>query len=125
MGKDRIIHEPSSAKEREALDAERRREDKVEQLGEGFHLVPRGRDGVVYYREGMRVLELPYEMDGRQPGILLYVDGLDRWVLPARTATSAADRQRLRAALEQWTQQHRGKVTLVSRADLVRPWEDE
>lgn len=125
MGKNKIIYEPSSAKEREAQDAERRREDKVDELGEGFHLVPRGRDGVVYYREGLRVLELPYELDGTQPGILLYVDGLDHWVLPARSAVAPADRQRLRASLELWAQQHRGKVTFVSRDDLVRPWEDD
>ncbi len=125
MGKNKIIYEPSSAKQRDVLDAERRREDKVDQLGEGFHLVPRGRDGVVYYREGTRVLELPYEMDGTQPGILLYVDGLDRWVLPSPTATAPAERQRIRAALERWTEQHRGKVTLVTRDQLVRPWEDE
>ena len=125
MGKNKIIYEPSSAKERDALDAERRREDKVDQLGEGFHLVPRGRDGVVYYREGTRVLELPYEMDGTQPGILLYVDGLDHWVLPSRTAASPAERQRICAALESWAAQHRGKVTFVTREHLVRPWEDE
>ena len=124
-GKNKIIHERSSARERDELDAARRREDKVDELGDGFHLVPRGRDGMVYYRQGSHVLELAYEMDGTQPGILLYTDGLESWVLPAKSATSASDRQRLRAALEQWAKQHRGTVTFVSRDDLVRPWEDE
>lgn len=83
----------------------------------------RGRDGVVYYREGERVLELHYEMDGTQPGILLYLDGLNRWVLPESQPTSSDDRERIRRALEEWTRQHRGSVTFVLETDLIRPWE--
>jgi hypothetical protein len=125
MSKGKAIHEPTSAAQRTALDRQRRAADRIDELPDGFTLKPHGRDGVVYYRENGRVLELPYEMDGTQPGILLYVDGLEAWVLPGPQPTSPSDRERIRGALEHWANQHRGTVTFVSSSDLIRPWESE
>jgi hypothetical protein len=64
-------------------------------------------------------------MDATRPGILLDVGGLDEWVLPEPQPTSAAERDRLRDALERWAQRYRGTVTFVADGELVRPWEDE
>ena len=123
MDEKKIIHEPSDANRRAELDRLRRKTDNIDELPEGFTLKPHGRDGVVYYREGERVLELSYEADGTSAGILLYLGGLDAWLLPSRRLTSPADRQRIRDALENWARNHRGRVSLVSSEDLIRPWE--
>lgn len=120
-----VIYEPMPAAERERLDARRRETDGVAELPDGFHLVGRGRSGMLYYREGENVLELGWEISGTRPGISLYLSGLDEWVLPARGPTSDADRERLRAALDRWPGLRNNGVTLVSADDLVRPWEDE
>jgi hypothetical protein len=82
------------------LDRQRRHRHRVAEHPDGFTEVADGRSGAVYYREGERVLELSWEMDATRPGILLYVGGLDEWVLPEPQPTSAAERDRLRAALE-------------------------
>jgi hypothetical protein len=95
----RIIHH-LSAEERGVLDRQRRHRHRVAEHPDGFTEVADGRSGAVYYREGERVLELSWEMDATRPGILLYVGGLDEWVLPEPQPTSAAERDRLRAALE-------------------------
>ena len=120
-----VIYEPMPAAERERLDSRRRETDGVAELPDGFHLVGRGRSGMLYYREGENVLELGWEISGTRPGISLYLSGLDEWVLPARAPTSDADRERLRAALDRWPGLRNNGVTLVSADDLVRPWEDE
>jgi hypothetical protein len=126
MGKSKIIHEPAGPEERRRLDEQRRAQDRVEDLAEGFTMKRHGRDGVLYYREGARVLEISYEMAGAAPGLLVYADtGLRSWVLPLEQCLSKEDRARLRTALEGWARVQPGPVTFAGDGDLIRPWEAE
>jgi len=52
-------------------------------------------------------------MDGTRPGFLLYTGGLDAWVLPERSPTSAPDRARLQAALDRWAGLQSTTITYV------------
>ena len=100
-------------RERQSRDAKRRHLERMLPRADGFHEVSRGRAGTIYYREGERVLALEWEMNAVEPGIILYLHGLDEWVLPAPEPTSAADRRRLRAALDRYAGRYRGTVRFV------------
>lgn len=123
MRKRHPIHEQSSPSERARIDQQRHRKDAADELPEGFTVKSNGRDGTIYYREGLRTLELAYEADGTQPGVLVHVAGLNTWVLPAPQATTANEIARIRSALEDWARLQNGRMTFVSTDELIRPWE--
>lgn len=84
---------------------ERREKDSVEQLIkiDGFHDIPNGRTGTIYYVKNGKVCELHYEISGVLGfDILIYFDQLTEWVLPEVESMSFIDKQSLKLELQNW-----------------------
>ncbi|MEO7779636.1 MAG: hypothetical protein ABIY63_19080 [Fibrobacteria bacterium] len=75
-------YEPPSEKQMAAWERQRRRRDGVPDLEEGFTICG-GRAGMIYYREGDKILELYWEYSGvDERGLLLGARGLKQWFYP-------------------------------------------
>ncbi len=89
----------------ESWAAKRRRQDKVEQMRrvDGFYYCAHGRDGMIYYIQQGRVLELYAEMSAvKHFNILLHFEKATHWVLPVKQVVSLEEKAVIRAQLSRW-----------------------
>lgn len=85
--------------------AKRRRQDKVEQMRrvDGFYYCAHGRDGMIYYVQQGRVLELYSEMSGdKQYAFLIHFQEATHWALPVKQVVSLEEKAVIREQLGQW-----------------------
>lgn len=83
--------------------AQRRRDDKVGELEQGFTFRPSGSDGYIYLRNGARILELYWEVSGvADYDILLSLAGLRQWVLPPAEPIEVEEWAAIQAKLRDW-----------------------
>ncbi len=105
MGKivEKVVYHQLDPKDVARWAEQRRGRDNVARCPEGFTFSPSGRDGFIYYRSGLRTLELYWEMSGvPQYDILLSLEGLKEWVAPDSEPTSPGEQTEIRVALERW-----------------------
>jgi hypothetical protein len=101
-----IIFEPISAEKRRARDEIRWKQNHVEKLPEGFSLVPDGRSGRLYFREGDRFIEVYVELAGDPSlDLVLELRGLKSWISLAtlsRDPVPPDEETRIRSEMEDW-----------------------
>ncbi|HEX3698296.1 MAG TPA: hypothetical protein VH374_23190 [Polyangia bacterium] len=103
MAKYTYVTEDIPPERKEKWRRQRWRDDRVVDLLQGFTFKTSGRQGFVYYREGDRMLELPWEMSGvPEYDILLNIFGLTRWVLPTIEPIPEGEGRRLEQDLKRW-----------------------
>ena len=109
------IHEPPpDPKDVARENAKRRRRDNVEQLPSGFTFRASGRHGFVYYREGDHILELCWEMSGREDReIILSLRGLREWALPRVEPVDAAKQKQIEDELRKWLELNNVRSTFA------------
>ena len=100
-----VLHPPPPPGEIERAAEARRHRDGVSNMAEGFHFRPSGRDGFIYYRRGLHVLELYWEMSGNEAfDILLSLDGIRHWHLPDLESIGEDEQRDIAARLREWLQ---------------------
>jgi hypothetical protein len=85
--------------------AKRRRQDKVEQMRrvDGFYYCAHGREGMIYYVQQGRVLELYSEMAGdKQFAFLIHFQEATHWALPGKQVLSLEEKAVIREQLRKW-----------------------
>lgn len=92
--------------QKEAMDLQRWKENRVAELLDGYTWRKSGRDGCLYIKEGARVLETYYEISGdTEFDILLYWSSAS-WILPQLIAMTPTERVGLAPELSRWLQQN-------------------
>jgi hypothetical protein len=89
----------------ESWAAKRRRQDKVEQMRrvDGFYHCSHGREGMIYYVQQGRVLELYAEMSGdKQFAFLIHFQEATHWALPVKQVVSLEEKAVIREQLSKW-----------------------
>lgn len=89
----------------ESWATKRRRQDKVEQMRrvDGFYYCAHGRDGMIYYVQQGRVLELYSEMSGvKQFDLLIHFQTATHWALPVKQVIAPEERMVIREQLSKW-----------------------
>lgn len=107
----RVYHPPSDPRDVARWTAERRIRDEVDKLEEGFTFRPAGRHGYVYYREGIRIAELVWEMAGPEDyDIIVFLHGLRKWALPQEEPVAQERQQEIETALRNWLSESKLKA---------------
>jgi hypothetical protein len=78
---------------------ERWKKDRVHELlqRDGVHLKMSGRGGTIYFIERGKLAEIDVEL-GKE--LILYFDATKKWLLPRETELSIAERERIKAAIQ-------------------------
>jgi hypothetical protein len=98
-----VYHPPPDPKDVARWTKKRRREDAVDRLPQGFTFRAHGRYGYVYYLEGGRTLEIPWEMSGlKDKDIIICSGNLKNWALPTDEPIDPEQQKRIERDLQAW-----------------------
>jgi hypothetical protein len=104
-----------SRKAQQGRDDERRKKDGLPGFihKEGFHMPGNGRGGTLYYVRDRKVGEIYWEISGvPQYDLLIAVNSVNHWALPAPQTMTEAEKQKLRDELEVWLKKQRIRADL-------------